>query len=436
MRRVLTRQRARRSPLWRATQASAVVVSVVFAGHASGVAATPGRSLGVFIDQSARVPYVAEVDTVATDVELVDVDADGDLDLFLTRGDLAGGLRTNQLFLNDSTGNFRLSPTAAGARPGDYNDAEFGDVNGDGRLDVVLSTTLTTVGLLFHHPVHGRFTDKTDRLPSGQPVNVTIEARLFDAEGDGDLDIVTAVENPFGPGAQDRLFLNVGKGRFEDATSNLPVMSVQSSSSAIGDFDGDRDSDIIVVNNGPFVYLENRGDAHFEATAGRLPAQATDRQSGRDAVVADFDGDEDLDVMFAMSRANPGPMLWLNDGTGTFTDASQTNVPLAIRAGQDLEICDLDTDGDADVIEANSGPVLPPGIDHRFAGARDRVLLNDGEGSFTDVSDELFADAAVDASFAVACGDIDADGDNDIVVGNGKEERVRAYVQSSPNVDG
>jgi hypothetical protein len=425
----------RRRPGARRLWAVAVLIAstALVTNHQAGAAVAPGLTgvVGVFVDESGRVPFVPEADTVATDAELVDVEADGDLDLFVTRGDLAGGARANQLFLNDGSGHFSLAVGAAGPVAADFNDAAFADLSGDGRPDAVLAVTLGPVRLITRHPVHPRFLDKSDKLPANQPADVTIESRLFDADGDGDLDIITAVENPFGAGAQDRLYLNAGKARFVDATANLPVMSVQASSSAVGDFDGDADADVIVVNNGPFSYLENDGTGHFvDGTGAHLPFQAPDRQSGRDAVVGDLDGDGDLDAMFAMSRANLGPMLWLNNGKGVFTDVSDGNVPLAARAAQDLELCDLDADGDLDVIEANTGAVLAPATDHRFVGARERLLINDGHAVYSDVSDGQLVEAAVDASFASTCGDIDGDGDADIIVANGKGERMRVYVQT------
>lgn len=57
--------------------------------------------LGVFPEESFRIPYVPAADTLATDVELLDLEGYGGLDLFVTRGDLAGGARTNFLFPED-----------------------------------------------------------------------------------------------------------------------------------------------------------------------------------------------------------------------------------------------------------------------------------------------------------------------------------------------
>jgi hypothetical protein len=412
--------------------------------------ATHDTNLGVFADMSFLVPFTPANDTIATDVGMYDFDLDGDLDLFVTLGDLAGGARTVKLFRNNGSGTFSAGTTlGAAGRKGsgglaDFADVEFGDANGDGRQDLLLSVNLgierlmlLTTGSTSKNGTAGSvgFSDRTTLLlPPNQPADVTIESRFFDSDGDGDLDIITANEDPFrGLGAQNRLYLNDGTGRFTDATANLPAMLDQSSAFAIGDFDGDGDQDVITVNNGPFVYLQNDGTGHFtDESLSHVPlGQSPTRDSGRDAVVADLEGDLDLDVIFAISRSDEGPLLWRNNGLGVFTDESSTNVPLASRSAQGVEGCDLEGDGDLDIIEANSGAVLFPPTDHKFAGAQDRILVNDGLGFFTDVT-EGHLPPVVDSTFFIACGDITGDGRLDLVAANGKGEPLRVYVQGAP----
>ena len=394
--------------------------------------ATHDSSMGVFVDESSRVSLAPEVSTLVTDVEFLDFDLDGDRDIYAARGDLSGGARANFLFRNDGTGNY-IRVGGAGKVAADYTDVDFADITGDARVDGVLSTNLGIERLLLWNTARSRFSDKTSRrMPPAQPADVTIESQFFDADGDGDLDIVTAVEDPFtAPGAQNRLYINNGRAKFTDVTStNLPAILDDSSAFAIGDFDADGDQDVITVNNEPFVYLQNDGTGHFtNQSATHLPSQPSSRDSGRDAVVSDFDSDGDLDVLFAISRSDQGPLLWLNDGSAVFTDASTTNVPLAVGGTQDVEACDLEGDGDVDIIEANSGAVLQPPADHRFTGAQNRILVNDGTAHFTDVTAGHLP-AAIDSSFSVACGDINGDGRADLVVGNGKGEPMKVYIQS------
>lgn len=399
--------------------------------------ATHDESMGAFTDQSSRVPFTPAADTIATDVEMFDLEGDGDLDLFVTRGDLAGGPRTNLLFTNNGTGVFTAVTFGKAATAADFSDVELGDVNGDGRRDAFLSVSLGIERLMILNVGKGgrvTFQDRTAaQLPAGQPADVSIETGLFDADGDGDLDAIVANEDPFVvPGTQNRLYLNNGAGTFTDATGNLPAILDDSSAFAIADFDEDGDRDVITVNNGPFFYLQNDGTGRFtNQSATHLPVQPANRDSGRDAVVADLDSDGDLDVIFAISRSDQGPLLWLNNGAGVFTDVSATHVPLAVLASQDVEGCDLEGDGDLDIIEANTGAVIPPPTDHRFVGAQDRILVNDGTGHFTDQT-ALHLPPVIDSSFSVACGDITGDGRADLVVVNGKSEPIRVYIQGAP----
>ena len=404
---------------------------ILIVGAIPAARATHDPAMGVFVDQSFRVPFDPDRDTLATDVEFLDLDLDGDRDLYVTRGDLSGGPRVNVMFSNDGAGTFT---SVVGASPvmADFTDVDFADVNGDGRVDAVLSVNLGIERLFFFGARKGGglgFTNQAKRMPPGQPADVTIESQFFDADGDRDLDIITANEDPFtAPGAQNRLYLNNGT-RFVDATANLPAILDDSSAFAIGDFDEDGDQDVITVNSGPFVYLDNDGTGHFsDQSSAHLPPQPTTQDSGRDAVVEDFDGDGDLDAIFAISRGDTGPLFLMNDGTGVFTNAS-ANLPQAARGAQDVEACDIEGDGDLDVIEADSGRVLQPPTDHRFEGAQNRILVNDGSGHFIDVTAQHLP-SVIDSSFSVACGDLTGDGRADLVVANGKGEPLRVYVQT------
>jgi hypothetical protein len=280
--------------------------------------------------------------------------------------------------------------------------------------------------------VRGRFQDRSRGLPPSQPADVTIESRFFDADADGDLDIITAVEDPFvAPGAQNRLYLNNGAGRFVDVTdTHMPAILADASAIGIGDFDGDGDLDAISINAGQDLYLQNDGTGHFsDQTASHLPVEPGNADSGRDVVEADFDSDGDLDLFLAISRQDRGPALWLNDGAGHFTDASAIRLPIQAMSAQDVEGCDIEGDGDLDIVLSDSGAVLNPPTDHRFLGAVNHVYVNDGTGRFTDVGATVLPPHA-ESTFSIACGDLDRDGDLDLVAANGKGEPIRVYVQS------
>ncbi len=114
----------------------------------------------------------------------------------------------------------------------------------------------------------------------------------------------------------------------------------------------------------------------------------------RDAVLGDLDGDEDLDVFLLAGVANT---IWINDGTGFYTDTGQL---FGDHTSKGVALGDIDSDGDLDAFVVNIGPNL--------------VWLNDGTGQFTDSAQAL----SNQYSQAVALGDLDGDGDLDAMVGN------------------
>jgi hypothetical protein len=161
-----------------------VVILSVFAG-ATPASADPDA----FVDESSRIPFTPDAETLVTDVEFLDPDADGDLDVFATAGGLDGVQDARNIaFANNGAGVFsrsRVLPRTLG----DFTDIEFGDVNGDGFTDAVVSVNVGAERLLVWNVTRARFIDATRNLPRNQPADVTIESRLFDADGDGDRDI-------------------------------------------------------------------------------------------------------------------------------------------------------------------------------------------------------------------------------------------------------
>lgn len=404
-----------------------VVVLVIAAAGPSAVA----EDLGFFEDDPNFARLRPDPTGLVTHVATTDYDLDGDLDLFATFGNADGDQNKRNLVLQNTGTALRRARAFARVARGDFTHVAIADLDGDGRDDAYLSVTLAPARVLLFDPDRGLWVDHSNTgIPDGQPDDVTIASEVFDVDGDGDLDVMSAVEDPFvGPGAQNRLYLNDGSATFTDVTStHMPAILDDSAALAVADFDSDNDLDVITINAGADFYLENDGTGHFtDQTASHLPAQPADRDSGRDAVVGDFDDDGDLDVIIAISREDEGPVLWLNDGQGQFTDATDGRIPLASLATQALAACDLEGDGDLDLVLANSGAVLNPPTDHFFEGAPERILVNDGTATFTDMSDHI--PQIDDGSQSVACADLTGDGRPDIVVGNGKDEPMKVYVQ-------
>jgi hypothetical protein len=271
----------------------------------------------------------------------------------------------------------------------------------------------------------GFFTDASAQLPPPPSFlqGISSEARFVDVDGDGDLDILVANENPFAPGAldggQDRLYINDGSGHFTDQTAaRLPLINDQTGGFATGDLEGDGDTDVIVLNRGQDRVFVNDGNGVFaDQTAARLGVTTDTSRAG---VLADLDGDGDLELLVANSRGEPG-RRYDNDGAGVLTEVELTPDAMAHETLTSVEVGDLDDDGDLDVLFGNAGTFLNG---HGFTGGQNTLLRNDGHGRLHDRTEHalpVIADPTTDAAF----GDVDGDGDLDIVTANsGAAERI------------
>ncbi|MEM7306314.1 MAG: CRTAC1 family protein [Planctomycetota bacterium] len=264
-------------------------------------------------------------------------------------------------------------------------------------------------------------------------------AALLDVEDDGDLDAylvqsgLLVGDRAASPGNQ--LFLNGGDGTFRDATAASGAgergygMGV-----ACGDVDGDGRVDLYVTNTGPNALLVNAGEARFRDAT--VAAGVGDDGFGASAAFVDYDRDGDLDLIalnyvhwsvdteldcfnqqgspdYCSPQTYDNPardVFYRNRGDGTFEDATAAvGLGDAIGTGLGLASGDFNADGLQDVFVANDG--MP-----------DHLWVNQGDGTFRD--DAFFAGCAVDqdgrskAGMGVTVGDVDDDGDLDLLVCN------------------
>jgi hypothetical protein len=385
----------------------------------------------VFVEETERLPAdVSPEGTSTTDVDLVDVDNDGDLDIYLSHGTAGQQGRPDQLYINDGCGVFTDETSTRLAAVNNTTNtagAAFGDIDRDGDADALLAN-LGQEQLLINDG-QGTFRE----APPGQiPLapfdpragvfDVTAGVSLVDVNGDGALDALVANENPFLPGplqgAQNRLYLNDGSGSFSEAP--LPPLLDQSVAHVTGDIDADCDLDIVVLNRGQERILIGDGAGHFtEETAARIPLvdlTVPNVSSTRGGGLADLDGDDDLDLIVANSRGQ-GVEYYENDGSGVFTPTAFAYTPGANDTVTGLLLVDLDNDGDLDVYLPDAGQFDAGPAGHGFFGAPDHYFRNQGRGRFQDRTAHHF-DLPADPSTAAAFGDVDGDGDLDLVVGN------------------
>ncbi|MCI0588945.1 MAG: FG-GAP-like repeat-containing protein, partial [Planctomycetes bacterium] len=210
----------------------------------------------------------------------------------------------------------------------------------------------------------GVFTDvTTTNLPA--LTDQTTAVALGDVDGDGDLDVFV------GNDGQSRLYRNGGLGVFTDLTAtNLPALRDSTRAVALGDADGDGDPDAFVGNDEEQnrLYLNGGTGVFTDVTGTKLPALLDATQA---VALGDVDGDGDLDAF--VGNIGEQNRLHINGGTGVFTDLTGTNLPARIDFTEAVALGDVDGDGDPDAFVGNDGE-------------QNRLYLNGGTGVFTDLT--------------------------------------------------
>jgi len=376
-------------------------------------------------------PAITAYDEIAGGVAAGDVDGDGLSDLFVVRGTIGPTL----LFLNQGDGSFLEGAADAGvALEGrSLSGPAFADWDGDGDLDLFVGGVESARPRLFANRGDGRF-DEISATSGVAVTHHTFSAAFGDVDGDGFLDLfLSHWGSPVGASSE-HLFLGDGAGHFADASVEaglgdvLPVESPFfpgntldfSFTPNLTDIDADGDLDVVLTSDfGTSRVLRNRGDGSFEDVT---PEVVSD-ENGMGAAIGDYDNDGDLD-WFVTSIWDPdgqpegnwgvtGNRLYRNDGRGDYEDVTdEAGVRLGYW-GWGACFADFDNDGHLDLFHVNGiNMAVPP-----FDADPSRLFLSNGDGSFREAALASGIDD-VGNGRGLVCFDADRDGDVDLFVAN------------------
>jgi len=372
------------------------------AASASGALARPlvgqftvatAPATGLFVPGSDPAVGQGPV-TVATG----DVDGDGDLDLLTAN---FGGSSVS-VRLNNGQGVFGGGSTVALA--GDVRSLALGDIDGDGDLDLLSPDYSNGTGTT----VNVRFNNGQGVFSGGQQVATGIGAygvALGDVDGDGDLDML-ATSTTISSGAVS-VNLNNGQGVFT-SYQTVPV-GANSLNLVLGDVDNDGDLDLLTGNANA-----NTVSVRLNNGQGMFGGGSTVPVAGPPITIAlgDVDGDYDLDVLTANPFINGTVSVRLNNGQGGFGGGSEVPVGNTATNGcYGVALGDVEGDGDLDLLATDANGGGPSTV---------VVRLNDGRGQFGGSQNVAVGRAAQ----SVAVGDVDGDGDLDLLVANGNDNTV------------
>ena len=429
------------------------------------------RAAGLdFVHVNGMTGAFHQPEIMGSGAALVDYDNDGDLDVYLVQGGTLGAAtspiaaasrprETDRLYRNDlergldpdRTLRFTDVTEASGITARGYGQGvAVGDFDNDGWVDLYL--TRFGPNQMFRNQGDGTFADVSELTGTADP-GWGVSASFVDVDRDGWLDLFVgnylhyALEahidcfSPSGaPGycppapyrpAPNRFYRNLGNGRFADMTAAAglagevgPALGV-----ATADVDNDGWIDVFVANDQkPNQLWINQRDGRFEnraPLAGVALGVAGEAKADMGVDAGDFDNDGDEDL-FITEMTGQGSTLYVNDGTGLFEEQSAragVRLPSLPFTGFGTAWLDFDNDGWLDLLSVNglvthNADALGP--DNPFPyHQRNQLFRNLGNGRFEDVTDRAGAVFALaEVSRGAAFGDIDNDGDVDVLVTN------------------
>ncbi len=298
----------------------------------------------------------------------------------------------DRLYRNNGNGTFSSGPSIAG----DDRGVHWGDIDNDGDIDIGTTWEL----YLCRNNGDGSFTQLSNSAVGFTSINNLGDFAWLDYNKDGNLDLWA----PNGSSPYTYMYAGYGNGTFAGVRGSTIGLTANTNGEAtvVADFDNDGDIDILYRGSSVFLF-RNNGDGTFTDVTSSTGVSLSGYDDGYNGTAfGDYDNDGDLDLYGGQNGANK---LYRNNGNGTFTDVTTTaGVAGNSKDTKGVAWGDYDNDGDVDLYVAQRA-----GSNHLFR--------NNGDGTFTDVAaSEGVADGSTSESRGVAWEDFDNDGDLDLLL--------------------
>ncbi len=400
------------------------------------------------------------VETVGSGVGLIDFDDDGLLDIYLLNGAPLPGYKdklpiTNALYRNLGALRFAKVPNAAGLIDSNYGmGVAVGDFDNDGDQDIFISNF--GPNKLYRND-DGHFADVTSKAKIGDN-NFATSCTFLDYDRDGWLDLYVAnyvnftIENhiPCGlgktniraychpdiyDGVPDKLYHNNRDGTFTDVSEEAGISNDNGKGLGVSlsDYDNDGDIDIYVANDKtPNNLWQNNGDGTFKDVALLAGVGFSGEglvEAGMGSDFGDYDNNG-LTDLFVTNFSYETNTLYHNEGNGFFTDATLRTglgMPSFIFLGFATKFLDFDNDGRLDILIGNGHVLDNVAIfkENVTYAEPSQLFWNRGNGSFLEITAQVGADLQTPrVARAAAFGDLDNDGDLDVIMTYSNESVV------------